>query len=56
MLQSSRLEDHMKTIGVDQSLCTRSSFEQKCVNNIKYIYQHVGKCDFLTGVDVIGTL
>ena len=45
MLQSSRLEDHMKTIGIDQSLCNRSSFEHKCINNIKNIYQHAGKCD-----------
>ena len=44
MLQPSRLEDHMKTIGIDQSLCTRSSFEHKCTNNIKKIYQHAGKC------------
>ena len=35
----------MKTIGIDQSLCTRSSFEQKCMNNIKYINQDAGKCD-----------
>ena len=28
MLQSSRLEDCMKTIGIDLSLCNRSSFEQ----------------------------
>ena len=45
MLRSSRLEDHMKTIGIDQSLCTRSSFEHKFMNNIKKIYQHAGKCD-----------
>ena len=45
MLQSPRIEDHMKTIGIDQSLCNRSSFEHKCVNNIKKIYQHTGKCD-----------
>ena len=45
MLQSSRLEDHMKTIGIDQSLCNRSSFEHKFLNNIKKIYQHAGKCD-----------
>ena len=45
MLQSSRLEDHMKTIGVDQSSFTRSSFEHRCMNNIKKIYQHAGKCD-----------
>ena len=45
MLQSSRLEDHMKTIGIGQSLCTRSSFKHKSMNNIKNIYQHSGKCD-----------
>ena len=45
MLQSSRLEDHMKTIGIDQSSFTRSSFENRCMNNIKKIYQHAGKCD-----------
>ena len=45
MLQSSRLEDHMKTIGIDQSSFTRSSFENRCMNNIKKIYQHEGKCD-----------
>ena len=45
MLQSSRLEDHMKTIGIDQSLCNRSYFEHKCMNNIKKIYQHEGNFD-----------
>ena len=45
MLQSSRLEDHMKTIGIDQSSFARSSFENRCMNNIKKIYQHAGKCD-----------
>ena len=45
MLQSSRIEYHMKTIGIDQSLYNRSSFEHKCLNNIKEIYQHAGKCD-----------
>ena len=45
MLQSSRLEDHMKTIGMDQSSFTRSPFEHRCMNNIKNIYQHAGKCD-----------
>ena len=46
ILQSPRLEDHMKTISIDQSLCNRSSFEHKCLNNIYiYIYQHAGKCD-----------
>ena len=55
MLQSSRLEDHMKTIGIDQSLCTRSYFEHKCMNNIKKIYQHEGKyCDQQNLKDILG--
>ena len=45
MLRSSRLEDHMKSIGIDQSSFTRSYFEHRCMNNITYIYQHAGKCD-----------
>ena len=45
MLQSSRLEDHMKTIGIDQSSFIRSSFEHRCMNNIKNIYQHAGNCN-----------
>ena len=35
----------MKTIGIDQSSFYRSSFEHRCMNNIKNIYQHAGKCD-----------
>ena len=35
----------MKTISVDQSSFTRSSFEHRCMNNIKNIYQYAGKCD-----------
>ena len=46
MLQSSRLEDNMKTIGIDRSSFTRSYFEHRCMNNIKKIYQHAGKCDY----------
>ena len=45
VLQSPRLECFMKTIGIDQSLCNRSSFEQKHLKNIKKIYQHAGKCE-----------
>ena len=45
MLQSSRLEDHMDTIGIDQYSFARSSFEHRCMNSIKNIYQHAGKCD-----------
>ena len=35
----------MKTIGIDQSLSNMPSIEHKCLNNIKNIYQHAGKCD-----------
>ena len=42
VLQSPRLEDHIKTIGVDQSLSNRYYFEHKRLNNIKNIYQHAG--------------
>ena len=45
LLQSSRLEDHMNTIVIDQSSFARSSFEHICMNNTKKIYQHAGKCD-----------
>ena len=45
ILQSPRLEDNMKTIGIDKSLCNKYSFEKKCLNNTKNIYQHAGKCD-----------
>ena len=45
MLQSSRVEDHMKTIGTDLYTFARSYFDHRCMNNIKNIYQHAGKCD-----------
>ena len=35
----------MKTIGIDQSSFARSSFENRCMNNTKNIYQHAGKYD-----------
>ena len=44
MLQSPRLTYHMKTIGIDQSLSNRASFEHKCLNNTRKVYQHAGKC------------
>ena len=34
MLQSPRLEDHIKTIGINQSLSKRPSIEHKILNNI----------------------
>ena len=45
MLQSPHLEDQINTIGSDQSLCNRSSFEKIYLNNIKNIHQRAGKCD-----------
>ena len=35
----------MKTIGIEQSICTRYYFEHKFMNKLKKIYQHAGKCD-----------
>ena len=55
MLKSPRLEDHMNTIGIDQSLSNRYYFEHTCLNNIKKIYQHAGKCDDQQNLkDIIG--
>ena len=45
VLKSSRLEDHTKNIGIDQSLCTRSYFVHKFIDNIKNIYLHADNCD-----------
>ena len=45
MLQSPRIEYHRNTIGIDSSLCNRSSPEHKYLNNIKKIYQHAVKCE-----------
>ena len=35
----------MNTIGTDKSIGTRFSFEDKCMNNIKNIYQHSSRCE-----------
>ena len=45
MLQSSCIEDHMKTIGIERSSFSMYTFEHRCTNNIKNIYQHAGNCD-----------
>ena len=34
-LRFPRLKDHMKKMGIDQSVRNRASFEHKCLNNIK---------------------
>ena len=45
MLQFLRLKYHMKTIGIDQSVSNGASFEHKCFNSIKKVYQHAVKVD-----------
>ena len=35
----------MNTFFIGQSLINMPSVEHKCLNNIKKIYQHAGKCD-----------
>ena len=45
VLQSPRLKDHIKTIGIDQSVRNMDSFEHICFNNTKKIYQRAVKCD-----------
>ena len=45
VLQSPRLKDHVETIGIDQSLSNNALYEHKCLQNIKKLYKHAGKCD-----------
>ena len=45
MLQSPRLKDPVKTIGIDQSLSNNALFEHKCLQNINKLYKHAGKCN-----------
>ena len=45
MLQSPRLKDRVKTIGIDQSLSNNALFEHKFLQNIKKLYKHASKCD-----------
>ena len=45
MLQSLRIKDHVKNIGIDQRLINNALFEHKCLKNIKKLYKHAGKCD-----------
>ena len=54
MLQSSRLEYHMNTVGIDQSSFNGSSFEHRFMNNIKKMYHHAGKYDYQQNIkDII---
>ena len=45
MLQLPRLKYHVHTIGIDQSLRKNALYEHKCLQNIKNLYKHDGKCD-----------
>ena len=45
MLQSRRLKDYVKTIGIDQSLSKNALYEHKCLQNINKLYTHDGKWD-----------
>ena len=45
VLQSLSLKDHVKTIGIDQSLSNNDLYEHKFLQNINNLYKHSGKCD-----------
>ena len=45
MSQLPRLKYHMKNIGIYQSLRKNALFEHKCLQNIRKLYKHAGKCD-----------
>ena len=45
MLQSPRLKDHMKTIGIGQSFSNIALFKKNCIQSINKLYKHAGKCD-----------
>ena len=45
MLLSSRLKDHVQTIGINSSLSNNAIYEHKCLENIKKVYKQAGKCD-----------
>ena len=46
LLQSPRIKDHMRTIGIDQSLINSALFEHMCLQNIKKLHKYTGKCDY----------
>ena len=45
MLQSLRFKYHMNTIVIYQPLRNSAPFEHRCLQNIKKLYKHAGKCD-----------
>ena len=44
-LQSSRLKDHVHTIGIYPSLRNNTIYEHKCIESIKKLYKQAVKCD-----------
>ena len=44
MLQSPRLKDPVKTIGIEQSLSSNALFQHRYLQNINKLYKHAGKC------------
>ena len=45
MLQSPKLKYHVQTIGIDPPLRNNAIYEHKCLENIKKLCKHAGKCD-----------
>ena len=46
ILQSPCLKDHVKTIVIDQSLRNSALFGHRCLQIIKKLCKHAGKCDY----------
>ena len=44
IFQSPRLKYHVQTIGIDQSFSSNALYGHKCLQNIKKLYKHDGKC------------
>ena len=45
ILQSPRLKYHVETIGIRKLLRNSALFEHRCLQNIRNLYKHAGKCD-----------
>ena len=45
MLQSPLIKYHVQTIGIHPSLSNNTIYEHKCLEKIKKLYKHAGKCD-----------
>ena len=61
ILQLQCLKDHVKTTGIDQSLRNNAIYEHKCIQNMKKLCKHAGKCDdqqqfkYIIDADVVST-